>query len=132
MLGHAFRDFEKQSRRRLQNVRLVHDRDFFPSVQLGIFEGVLRDALAPLASHDRHRLRHRAPVTTDLERVIEADVESFGVFANDDEVDVLVSSAGHDRLGRPHVGVEIELLPQRDIHRPITAADWSREGTFET
>ena len=45
---------------------------------------------------------------------------------------MLVSSARHNRFGRPHVGVEIELLPQRDIHRPITAADWSREGTLET
>src|SRR6266550_2343794 len=45
--------------------------------------------------------------------------------------DVLVPPARHDRLGGPHVGVEIELLTHRDIDRAVAAPHRSRQRAFQ-
>ena len=109
----------------------MHDGDPLPPVRLRVVEGVAADPRAAVPRHHRHRLRHRLGVVPHLERVVEPDVQPLGVLPDDDEVDLLVAAARDDRLHGPHVGVEVELLPQRDGDRAVAAAHGRRERAFE-
>src|SRR3989454_5871419 len=132
LFGDASCDLEKEAGGGFQNVCLMDNGHLLTAVYFGIFERSLRDALAAFARDDRHGLRHGAAVAADLERVVESDVQPFGVLADDDEIDMLGASARDDGLGGPHVRVEIELLAQRYIDRPIPAPDGRGERTLET
>ena len=63
--------------------------------------------------------------------VLDADVQPFGVLADQHEVEVLVAPAGNDRVRRAHVGVEVERLAQRDVDRAVAFADRRLERTLE-
>src|SRR5258705_7946002 len=109
----------------------MDDRHLLAAASRGILERVLRDALAALARSDRPRLCHGGTVAADLEGVIEADVQALGIFANNDDIDVLVPPARHDRLGGPDVRVEVELLAHGDVHRAVAAPHRSRQRAFQ-
>src|SRR5262249_53429619 len=64
--------------------------------------------------------------------VLDAGVEALGVLADDDEIDVLEARAHAGiALARPHLGVHVELLAERDIHRAEAAADGGRDRALE-
>ena len=79
------------------------------------------------AGRDGDRLR----VVADRDVVLEADVESLEVLADEHEVDVLVAPARASWSGRAQVGVEAELLPQADVDRAVAAADRRRQRALE-
>ena len=61
-----------------------------------------------------------------------AGVKSLGVFADDDEIDVLIGSEmTRQRAHRPDAGVEFEFLPQADVDRAKALADRSRARPLE-
>ncbi len=81
----------------------------------------------PLLGDDFERLRDAG-----LDHDFEAGVEVFGVFAEDDEVDVgVVGLQAGKRLDGAEIGVEVELLAQRDVDRREAAADGRGDGAFE-
>src|SRR5438034_6197655 len=49
-----------------------------------------------------------------------------------DEVHAGVATARDDRLHRAHVGVQVELLAQRDVHRAIAPAHGRRERALRS
>ena len=64
--------------------------------------------------------------------VLDAGVEVLGVLADDDDVDV-VEPGAHAGVGlaRPHAGVEVELVAQRDVDRAEAGADRRRDRALE-
>ena len=66
-----------------------------------------------------------------IEVELDAGVQVFDVLADDDEIDV--AHRGLDpgiRLRGAQVGVEVELLAQRDVHRPHSGPELRRERTL--
>src|SRR6185369_10067935 len=122
-------DVEEQAVRVLEDVGLVHERDALALVAAGELERVAHDALRAVARDHRDRLR-RHPPRPDV--VLDARVDVLGVLAHHDEVDVVVA-ARHARDGahRPHVGEEIEVLPERHVDRAVALALGGRERPLE-
>src|SRR5207237_9584928 len=112
--GHLAARLQDQAAGACQDVRLVHQRDAPPAARLGELEGVLDDPLAAFAGDDADRLG-RAALLVDV--VLDARVETLGVLADHYQVDAGVPRlhAG-EAARRPHVGVEVELLAQGDVH----------------
>src|SRR5919109_3274799 len=64
--------------------------------------------------------------------VLDPGIEVFGVLADNDEIDVVEARAhAHVALARPHLGVEVECLPQGDVDRAEAAADRRRDRALE-
>jgi hypothetical protein len=87
-----------------------------------VIERELRDAAASGARIDAGADGHRMRVVADRNVVLEADVEALEVLPDQDEIDVVVAPAGHDRADRAQVGVKLELLAQAHVHRSVPAA----------
>ena len=104
---------------------------FFRPWLEGVLEGVADDPLAAGAGDDRHRLGHGARVVADLHEVLDPDVEPLEVLAHQHDVHVLEPAAGHDRPRRAHVGEQLELLAEPDVHRAEPGADRRGERALE-
>ena len=89
---------EEESLRELENVRLVHERHLATAVLHGVVERVPDDPLRALSRDDRDRLGRGAGIVADLDVMLDADVEPFGVLANEHQIEILISSAGQDRI----------------------------------
>src|SRR5581483_382462 len=64
--------------------------------------------------------------------VLDAGVEILGVLPDDDQVDVVEAAADAGvALARAHLGVHVELLPERDVDRAEAAADRRRDRALE-
>ena len=126
-LGDAAAGAQKQAVAELEDVRLVDAGDALAALAAGRFEGEPGDPLGG-------RLGDHAEAFDDAghDFVLQAAVESFGVFADDDQVDVLVARrhAGH-RSGGAVVGVELQLLPQLDVDAAKAGAAGRGGGAFE-
>src|SRR5262249_3650050 len=99
------------------------------AASLGIFQGKANNPLRPIAGDDRNRLRRRA---TGADIVLDAGVNILRVFTNHNQIDAAVP-AGHTRDGgnRPNVGIEVEVLPERDVDRAVAFAFGRRQRPFE-
>src|SRR6266550_2057415 len=85
----------------------------------GVFEGVPGDPLRRSPGDDLDALRR-----IRADHVLDPSVEILGVFADDDEIDVVV--AGPEALDRPRrseVCVQPERLAKGDVDAPEAAAD---------
>ena len=107
----------------------MDQRDLLALLAARVLDRITHDALRAVPRDDRDRLRRRA-ARADV--VLDARVDVLGVLAHDDQVDAGVAArhAGQ-RAHRPHVGVEIEVLPQRHVHRAIALALGRRQRTLE-
>src|SRR5690606_12863711 len=114
-----------------EDVRLVHQRDLATTVTQRVLECVAHHALGTLPGHHCDRLRAPVRIVTHRHPLLQAYVETLEVLANEHDVDVVVATARNQVLGGTHVGVERELLPQRDVHRPETAAHRRGERALE-
>ena len=125
--GDAAAGAQEQAVAELEDVRLVDAGDALAALAAGRFE---REPGDPLG----RRLGDDAQAFDDAghDFVLQAAVEAFGVFADDDQVDVFVARrhAGH-RSGRPVVGVELQLLPQLDVDAAEAGAAGRGGGAFE-
>ena len=64
--------------------------------------------------------------------VLDPRVQVFGVFADDDQVDVLEAGADAGiRLARTHLAVEVEALPEGDVDGAEAASDRRGDGSLE-
>ena len=63
--------------------------------------------------------------------MFEADIEAFEVLADENEVDVLIAAALHDRLAGADIGVEVEFGAERDVDRAEPAADRRGQGSLQ-
>ena len=97
---------------------------------------------ARASSNAKRTMRSRAEARDDRDRlgralrrideVLDARVLALRVLAHDDQVDAVVAvGKPGERPRRAHVGVEIELLPERDVDAAVAAADRRRQRPLE-
>ncbi len=125
------RDLEKDAGERLHDVCLVHHRNLLARLADGVLEGVLQNTSAAGASVHTRTDGDRMGIAVDRDVVFETDIQALEVLAHHDQIDVVVASARDQRLGRPHIGVELELLPQTHVRRAETPADRGFQRTLE-
>ena len=127
LLGDAAARAQKQPVAELEDVGFVNAGDALAALVAGRFEGELRDPLGGVLGDDAQTFDDAGH-----DFVLEAAVQAFGVFADDDQVDVFVARrhAGH-RPGRPIVGVQLQLLPQLDVDAAKAGAAGRRGRAFE-
>jgi hypothetical protein len=106
---------------------LVRERDPAAALVLRVVEGEARDRRRGLAAHHLHRHGHAWH-----HEVLEARVEPLGVLPDDDQVDVAPGrvDAG-EALDRPEAGIEVQLLPERDVDAREPVADRRGHGALE-
>src|SRR5208337_1500651 len=107
-----------------QPVRELHDIGFVNSVDLltleaaCIFKRKAGDAGRGLLSDDLQTFNHAG---NDL--VLDARVQAFGIFSNDDEVNPRVTGGNAGKIDDgTEVGEQLELLTQRDVDAGEAAA----------
>ena len=126
-LGNASAGAQEETVAEFEDVRFVNARDALATLAAGRFECESGDPLGG-------QLGDHAQAFDDAghDFVLQAAVESLGVFANDDEVDVFVARrhAGH-RSGGAIVGVKMQLLTQLDVDAAEAGAAWSGRRAFE-
>ncbi len=145
--GDVPKDLEEQPVRVLHDVRLRHAVDGAPALCACVVE---REANDPLRGFRAHGLDREAGLRVQLLRLqpaerrdqllrrlasrfeLDAGIEVFGVLADDDHVDGLVSGA-HAGIGlaRPQAGVEVQLVAERDVHGAEPRADRRRDRALE-
>lgn len=74
----------------------MHDRDALAAMAQRVFEGVLRDPPAASAGVDPGADRDGMRIVADRHVVLERDVQTFEVLADQHQVDILVAPAGQD------------------------------------
>ena len=109
----------------------MDERHLLATVAQRVLERITNHALRSHARDQRDRLGGGLRIVADADVVLEARVEALGVLADQDDVDVVVATAGNDVAPRPHVGVEVEGLAERDVDRAIPFADRRLERTLE-
>ena len=131
LLRHLPAHLEEQALCVLENVGLVGQSHLAPSVRTSVLEGVAADPLRAEARDDHHRLRRRFRVALESDEMLHSDVESLGVFADQHQIDILVTASGDDRTRRAHIGVQIELFAERYVDGAEAAPRECAEGTLE-
>ncbi len=125
------RRLEEDAGQRFHDVGFVDCRDFLASLRDDVVEGVAADAPATLARVDAGAHTDRMRIAVDRDEVLVAHVEAFVVLAHHHQVDVVETAAGNQGLGRPQVGVELELLAQAHVRRAVAATDRGFQRAFE-
>ncbi|CEE61328.1 hypothetical protein XAC2852_200040 [Xanthomonas citri pv. citri] len=128
--GHIACHLQEQARGRLDDVGLVHGGDLLAAGALGQLEGVAHDALGALAGDPGAGERGLAILG---HRLAFAQIRTFGVFADRDQVNAVGKTrlGVRERLGRTHVGVQVELATHGDVDRAETLADRRGQRTFQ-
>ncbi len=114
--GDITRDLQEQARGRLDDVGLVHRGDLLAAGGARQVEGIAHDALGALAGDAGAGERGLAVFG---HRLAFAQVGAFGVLAHGDQVHAIGEArlGVRERLGRAHVGVEVELAAHGDVDR---------------
>ena len=131
LLRHLFCGLEKDPGQRFQHIRLVHDGDFLATVLHRVVERILGDAARTRAGVHAGGDGDGVRIAADRNVVLEGDVETFEVFTHQDDVDVVVTTAGNDGARWAQVGVEPEGFAQPHVYRTKAAADGGGERSFE-
>ncbi len=108
----------------------MHDRDFLAAVPDRVFKGIADDPLAGEPGHDRLGHPDRPGVVAHLDEVLHPGVEPLDVLPDQHDVHLVVP-AGKNGHRRPHVGVEIEFLAERDVDRAVPLAHRGGERSLE-
>ncbi len=126
-LGDALERAQEQAVAELEDVRFVDAGDAFAALADRGVEGEAADQLGRRLADHAQALDHAGD-----HFVLQSAVEAFGVFADDDQVDVFVAR-GHagDRTGRAVVGVELEFLPHLDVDAAEAGAAGRSGRAFE-
>ena len=96
-------------------------------IRLRVFEREPRDPRRCPLGDDLQALDHARH-----DFVLEPRVEVLGVLADDDEIDILEARPDMRQVGdRTQVCVQIQRLPQADVHARKPFADRRRHGPFE-
>ncbi len=100
----------------LQDVGLVHHGDLLAAGLAGQVEGVAHDALGALAGD---LLRQQRGFAVFRDRLAFTDVRALGVLAHGDQVHARREArlGVRERLGRTHVGVQVEVAAQGHVDR---------------
>ena len=126
--GHVPKTLQEEPVGHLHDVRFVYRGHFFAAVRACVLEREARDARRGTLRDDLQRLddaRHHL--------MLQAAVQIFRVFADDDQIDVFES--GDDvrhRVHRPEVRVEVERFSQAYVDGCESGADRRRHRTFES
>lgn len=92
-----------------------------------IFEGIVGDSGGCFSSDELDCL---CQSWDDAE--FDSRIFSFGVLSNDHQIDIIVQCLeSRDGDGWSDIGVQIELLSQRQIEGCVSLSDGSRQGTFQ-
>ena len=84
-----------------------------------VFEGKARDAGGRLLGDDLQALDHARH-----DFMLDAGIQALGIFADDDQVDAGIARRNVGQIANgAEVGVELELLAQRDVDAGKAAAD---------
>ena len=129
---HLAADVEENACQRLEDVGFVDQGDFLAAVGDGVFEGMADDAAAAGAGVEAGGERHCLVVVADRHVVLEGGVEAVEVLAHQGDVDVVVTPAGNEREGRPHVGEQLEFAAQFHVDGLEAAADRGGERTLQS
>ena len=86
-----------------QNVGLVGECDLLATVLPCVLKRVSANALRAEPRDDHHGLSGRPGIAVHPDVVLDTDVQSLGVLANQNEVDILVPAARHDGAHRANV-----------------------------
>src|SRR5205814_1410281 len=102
---------EEEAVAQFEDVRFMDASDALAALATGRVEGEAGDSLGGGFSDHAQALDNAGH---DL--VLQSAIKPFGVFADDDQVDVFIARryAG-ERLGGPVVGVELEPLAELDV-----------------
>lgn len=93
---------------------------FEPANVLGVLEGVAQDALRCLTRDEFDALDDAVDY-----HVLDARVFSFGVFADQDGVDVVVGGfVTFERAARADVGEEVECSSECEVEGDVTLSNW--------
>src|ERR1700722_14793583 len=103
------RGLEEYARQCLHYIGLVDDGDLLATRRNRVGKGVVEQATAAGAGIDAGGHRNRMRVIIDLHEVLVADVESFEILADDDQVDILEAASGDERSSGTQIRVEFEL-----------------------
>ena len=107
------RDFKEQAAGVLENVGLVHSRDFLPLMRTGVLIRVFDNACRTRTSHNSYRL---GSASGWIDVMLDAGVKLFCVFPNDNQINILVAGLhALEGSSRPEVYVQLVLLPERNI-----------------
>ncbi len=121
------RTADEQSVGELHDVRLVNGVDLLASELAGVLKGPARDARGGLFGDDLDALDHAG---NDL--VLDAGVQSLGVFADDDEIDAGIAGGNAGKIADgAEVAEEFELLAQLHVDAAESAADGRGDRAFQ-
>src|SRR5262250_1529033 len=127
-LGYRARAFQKQAIGQLHDVGFVNLVDLLAMVPARVLKSEFRDARAGLFGHDLQALDHAGD---DL--MFQSRVEPFGVFANDNQIDVGISCGNVRQVpDGSEVRIEFELLAQGDIDAREASTHGRCDWTFES
>ena len=130
-LGDLAAGLQEHAGQRLQHVGLVDDGDLLAAELQRVVEGEARDPARSRPRVDAGGDSHRVRVVADRDVVLEGDVETFQVLADQHEVDVLEAPARHQRVRGAQVGVELEFLAQPHVDGAEAAADRGGERALQ-
>ena len=119
LLGDFPRDFQEEPVGHLHDGGLVHGADFALADVFGVLEGEAQDALGGGAGDEFDALDDSVD-----DDVLDPGVFAFGVFADQDRVDVVVGGfvAGYGDA-RAYVREEIECATEGEVEGDVTFAD---------
>lgn len=127
VLGDFLGALDEQTVRQLHDGSLVDNDNFVSAGGSGVFEGVSDDSLGGLLSDQLDRLDD----TWD-DDVFDTGVLTFGVFSNQDGVDVVVWGLVADNgLTRSDVGEQTEGSSQGQVHGLVTLTNWGGQWTLK-
>src|SRR5437588_1124013 len=127
IIRHRSRGTQEQAVALRQHIGLVAEGDAPPALMARQLESKAHYALRRRARDNPQALHH----AWDHD-MLQAGVETFGVFTNDNEVDVAEwnGNAG-ERVHRPDAGIEFQTLAEADIDRAKTFSNRRRARPLE-
>jgi hypothetical protein len=127
LLEYLARAIEEQAVRHLHDVGLMKDGDFLAMPAGGVAEGEAGDAHARIFGGDLD-----AGDDAGDDFVFDAAIEAFGIFTNDDQIDVVEARLDAGEIShRPDGGIQVQLLAKLHIDGLKPLADRRSDRPFE-
>ena len=119
ILGDVAAAAQEQAVGKLHDISFVNGMNFLALILAGVLEGEFGDTGRRFFGDDLQALDHPG---NDL--VFESGVEALSIFADDDEIDIGITRRNVRQIADgTEVGVELELLAQRDVDAGKAATD---------
>mmetsp|Transcript_558 Transcript_558/g.1484 ORF Transcript_558/g.1484 Transcript_558/m.1484 type:complete len:289 (-) Transcript_558:36-902(-) len=117
----------EQTVRQLHDVGLVHTRHLFAAMLGGILEGKLRHARRRRRRNHLERLHHARH-----HLVLQPAILSLRVLPHSHQIHVIVPRlVPRNTQTRPHVRIQLQLFPQRQVQRPESLPDRRRHRPLQ-